>query len=160
MRAVKKRNNLGDSLMRKKYWLVLVLIVFISVGCTKEKIVTSRLEPMNIKKLSHELKACVDRRIGDNGIYQLHTSNGNQYLFLNGSNVVQGEEEAYYENIKIEDDKNIAKIYFNELYTADYQDKELESMKLYKILLKDTINSIGIYKNGKETYFDSIDIVE
>jgi hypothetical protein len=102
----------------------------------------------------------VDKRIGDNGIFHLHTSDGNQYLFLNGSNVGQGEEAAYYEDIRIKDDKNIAKIYFDELYTADYQDKELENVKLYEIFLKDTIDTIGIYKNGQETYFDSIDISE
>jgi hypothetical protein len=98
--------------------------------------------------------------LGDNGIFLLHTSDGDQYLFLNGSNIVQGEEAAYYEDIRIKDDKNIAKIYFDELYTADYQDKELENVKLYKIFLKDTIDTIGIYKNGQETYFDSIDISE
>ena len=144
--------------MRRKYWLILVLILFISVGCTKERIATSRLEPMNLKKLSHELGACIDRRIGDNGIFQLHTSDGSQYLFLNRSNVVQGEEAVYYENIRIEDDKNIAKIYFDEIYTSYYQDKELENMKLYEILSKDKIDTIRIYKNGQETYFDSIEI--
>lgn len=79
---------------------------------------------------------------------------------MNGSNIVQGEEVPYYEDIRIKDDKNIAKIYFDELYTSDYQDKELENVKLYKIFLKDTIDTIGIYKNGQETYFDSIDISE
>ncbi len=146
--------------MRRKYRLILVLILFISVGCTKDRIATSRLEPMNLKKLSRELGACIDRRIGDNGIFQLYTSDGSQYLFLNGSKVVQGEEAVYYENIRIEDDKNIAKIYFDEIYTSDYQDKELENMKLYEILSKDRIDTIRIHKNGQEIYFDSIDISE
>ncbi|WP_069999951.1 hypothetical protein [Cellulosilyticum sp. I15G10I2] len=142
--------------MRRRYLWVLVLILFITSGCTKEKIVTSRLEPLNPEKLSHELRTSIDSYIRSNGIFQIYTSNGHHYLFLNGSTITEGEKLIFFENVKINDDKNIANIYFDELYTSAYQDKELENMKIYEIFLNDAIDTISIYRNGQKTYFDNI----
>lgn len=146
--------------MRKGYIFIILSIFFIFVGCTKERVEESRLEPMSLEKLSDNLIGFVDRRIKENGVFKLNTSDGSEYLFLNGSNVIQGERASYYDNIWIEDDGNTAKIYFNEFYIDNYQGEELENIKLYKMVLKDTTEYIGIYKNDQETYFDSIDITK
>ncbi|PKM93917.1 MAG: hypothetical protein CVU84_13490 [Firmicutes bacterium HGW-Firmicutes-1] len=142
--------------MRKKCIWILVLILLVLVGCKKESVENAILKPVNIEKLKGNLKEVFESKISQNGAYLINTGDKKQYLFLNGSNTIQGDEAVYYENVRIEDDKNIANIYFDALYTEDYKDKGLSNIQIYEILTKDTTDTIGLYKNNQQIAFDTV----
>ncbi len=146
--------------MRMRYIGLIVILLCILAGCNKESAEHSSLKPVNPVELKGTLRETFNARMNQNGIYLINTRVKKQYLLLNGSKRIQGESAAYFENVRIEDDKNTANIYFDELYTEDYKDKEPLSVGLYEIITKGTTDTIGIYKNNEQTAIDCVIVIE
>lgn len=132
----------------------IILIVMVMVGCSNN----SKLEfsKDSLENTDKKVKTFMDSINDKNGIYLYEENTNESYLYLNGYNVKIGEKASYFTNIEMEFKEGTLIINFNENYTDDYKDKEIDNRILYKIKQPKNVDTIRIYKNGQETHFDSI----
>jgi hypothetical protein len=91
-----------------------------------------------------------------NGTYLYEGGANEKYLFLNGYHVGYGAKAPYFTDVKMEVENGALNIHFDEQYTYDYKNKEIDNRVLYIIKQPNDTDTIHIYKNGQETYFDMV----
>lgn len=132
----------------------IILIILAIVGCSKNTKLSFSQE--NLKITDKKIKIFMDKVNDKNGIYLYSDGTNDMRLFLNGYNVKYGEKASYFTDIKMEVKEGTLIIYFNEKFTDEYKDKEIDNRVLYKIKQPKNVDTIRIYKNEQETYFDCI----
>ncbi len=144
--------------MKKKRFVMviisIILIILAIVVCYKNTNLTFSKE--NYKNTDNKIKVFMDKLNDKNGIYLYSDGTNDMYLFLNGYNVNIGEKASYFTDIEMEVKDRTLIINFNEKYTDDYINKEIDNRVLYKIKQPKNVDTIRIYKNEQETHFDSI----
>ncbi|MFT5873806.1 MAG: beta-lactamase regulating signal transducer with metallopeptidase domain [Clostridium sp.] len=111
----------------------------------------------NEKDTNDKVKIFLNSFNNKNGVYSYEDGTNERYLFLNAQNVKEGEKASYFTDIKMEVKQGTLFINFNEKYTDDYKNKEIDNRVLYKIIMQHkNVDTIRIYKNGQETHFDTV----
>lgn len=141
------------------FMIVPLILTIITKVNDKDTLEYSWLEQVKLESIKGGVEEVYNRRIAEKGVYLINTSNKKQYLFLNGVGM-QNETVSYFENVRIEDDQNIANIYFEEAYNTDSQAKESTSALIFEIHLNESIDTIGLYKNNEQVAFNSVEVVE
>jgi len=139
--------------------LIFTFIISLVTGCDKNAEVS--FGEVNISSIKNaQLKKLVDVWQQTNGAY-LVTNTAKQdlfYLFLNASNVETGTKPTYFESIKLDPQDNVMHIYYVEKETEET--KDIRNKVLYRIPMGKTPNSVRIYKNSQEIYFEDISTIE
>lgn len=93
----------------------------------------------------------------ENGVY-LYFDNENDamYIYLNGSNVIDGEEATYFTDFDIEEEDDMLKLSYTSEQTTDYSDQSLDYERFYKIISDQDYEGIKLYGNGQEVSFDTV----
>ena len=132
------------------------MLIFMT-GCNEnESEIDSLIERIELNDLDEDVKDFIERKNIENGIYMINTID-QQYLFLNGQSVVNGEKAAYFSNVYAEFSEETLKIYFEEHFVEDYSDERLEdNMVIYLIHDDPRREYILVHKNGNEIPFDGI----
>ena len=143
--------------MKKKLFLIIFISVIIIPVAIVIYNINSNIEftKVNLKNTDKKVKTFINQVNNKNGIY-LYQNNNKSLVFLNGSNVDSGEKSLYFTDIKMEVKANTLIINFNEKYTDDYKNNEIDHSVLYRIKNFKSFYTIKIYKNGEETHFDLI----
>ncbi|QMV40036.1 hypothetical protein [Cohnella cholangitidis] len=129
------------------------LILVIIVGCNNA---SPTIKEVKLQELNNGAKIFVDTIKNNNGVYLYSREDDKQYLIVNYSNVLQGEEALFLDSINAQVMDRTLKIHIEELGTTDYQDKRLNNIRVFNLSSTQEYEKIKIYKNGKETRFDSV----
>ena len=133
---------------------ILSLIVFtlLLTGCNQEL----KVSEVDVKKVNSAMQEIIDDTAAENGNYLIQGEKVS-YLYLNRSNVIQGEEAIVLSNFTAEVKENILSMEFSEEYTADYSNRDLTHELLYKIKGgQDDYDTISIMSDGESTSFVSV----
>jgi hypothetical protein len=128
-------------------------------ACRKD--VVASVEEMNIKSIKNEkLRSLVDSWQQEDGAYLANNTaiGGAYYLFLNASTVEKGEKPTYFQSLSVGFESNVMHIYYVEKETGDTKNNRTKI--LYRIPMESTPDTVKIYKNGEEVYFNNIGVIE
>lgn len=130
-----------------------ILIVVGLGGCSND---STLIKEVKVQELNKDVKRFVNNLENKNGLYLYSVVGKTQYLIVNHSSVLQGEEAKFLQSIKAEILDQVLLINIEELSTHDYQDKRLEATRIYRLSGVQEYEKIQIYKNGKEESFDLV----
>jgi hypothetical protein len=138
--------------------LAFILIISLLTACNKDAVAS--IEEVDIKNIKNEeLRNLIDSWQQEDGAYLANNIiGGAYYLFLNASTVEEGEKPTYFQALSVGFESNVMHIY--------YVEKELGEIKnnrnkiLYRIPMEGTPDSIKIFKNGEEVYFNNIGVIK
>lgn len=130
-----------------------ILFVFVIAGCNNAD---TEIKEVNLQGLNNNIKTFVDKIKNSNGLYLYSPVGDKQYLIVNYSNVLQGEEAKFLDSIKAQILDQTLIINIEELGTHDYTDKRLENIRIFNLGKVREYEKIQIFKNGKETAFDIV----
>ena len=132
--------------------LSFIIITLLLAGCNQEL----KVSEVDVKKVNRAMQEIIDNTAADNGNYLIQGEKVS-HLYLNRSNVIQGEEAIVLSNFTAEVKDNILSMEFSEEYTADYSNRDLTHELLYKIMGgQDDYDTISIMSDGESTSFASI----
>lgn len=140
-----------------KYGLtMLFLVVLVLLGCRNY----SELNYRQIKAeyAQGKAKEFVKRFGSKDGVFLCEDKNNTYYLLLNGVLLNQSQGAADFSDFQIVPKGNVLNISYKETYIKDYVNKKIDSKVLYRIKLHRNFNGVKLYKNGKETHFDSVSL--
>lgn len=78
------------------------------------------------------------------------------YVYLNGSNVKQGEKAIYFTDFDVLKNDEALSVVYNTAETEDYSNPSLKHELLYKVNSDVKPETIKLYINGKEVSFATI----
>ncbi len=130
----------------KRLMMVVSVLVLLLMGCTTE-LTYSEIE---IEKANQDVQDFIGS-VGVQGGPSLYFDGkkGQMYVYLNGSNVIQGEKATHFKDFELEVDGDTLKFLFNQHDTDDYSSKELKYKALYKVKLDKEYDQVEAYSNGK-----------
>jgi len=149
---------------KKKYYLITSIIVlailiisgvFIKINSAKDNTFTTEKLNTNssvYKKINNKVSGVIDK----NGTYLLNIGEDITYLILDGSHLSFKNETPYFSDVKIENKGDSILIYFSEELKTFSEGKYSETRLIYKIRKDNDTEYIKVFKNGEETYIDSV----
>jgi hypothetical protein len=93
---------------------------------------------------------------GKNGVHLFFEGQKAVYVYLNGSNVKQGEKALYFTDFNVKKNGETLSILYNTAETADYSNQSLKHELLYKVNLDKKYEFIKLFSNGEEVSFSVI----
>lgn len=137
-------------------FILSIIVIYTKVNNTKysnfttEKLVTNSSA---YKKINNKVNGLIKK----NGIYLLQTGEDNvSYFILDGSHMNLKYEAPYFSEVKIESKEDSILIYFSEKLKVYPLGKYPDNSLIYKITKDKDTEYIRVFKNGKETHFDSV----
>lgn len=114
---------------------------------------------MNVKNIKNEkLRNLIHAWQQEDGVYLVNNTiiGGAYYLFLNVSIIEDGDKPTYFPVLSVGFESNAMHIYYveKELGYKNNRDKIL-----YRIPIESTPDTVKIYKNGEEVYFNSLGVI-
>ncbi|MGG3891491.1 hypothetical protein [Metabacillus fastidiosus] len=131
---------------------LLLLFILILTGCNTG-LVFSEVTMTNIPS---DVQKSIESAKTENGCYLFTDEGKGMYVFLNGGNVISGEEAAFFTDVKIEQHEDTLNIYFTENKTSEYSNGKLKHQFLYKISPHDSYEKIQLLRNGEPIPFDTV----
>jgi phage-related protein len=147
--------------LKKALLLLLIFTLIISIVTACDKNQEASVGEVQIPNIQNEqLKKLVDSWQQTNGAYlAANTAKSDVfYLFLNASNLETGTKPTYFESITVDPKDNVMHIYYVEKETEESEN--IKNKVLYRIPMGSTPNTVRIYKNGEEIYFEDIGTIE
>ncbi len=131
----------------------LVLVIVGLVGCSKASTVKKEAK---MQELNKDVQQFVNNLENKNGFYLYSPVGETQYLVAKYSNVPDGKEAEFLQTIKAQILNQILVISIEEQGTHDYQDKRLNTTRIYELSSVNEYGEIQIVKNGKEVSLDLV----
>ncbi|MBS4210070.1 hypothetical protein [Bacillus sp. FJAT-50079] len=132
--------------------LSLIVIISVLTGCSSE-LSFSELPEKGVKK---DIQSFIDNVKDENGVHLYFEKQKAVYVYLNGSNVKEGEKATHFTDFNVEKNGETLSILYNTAETADYSNQSLKHELLYKVKLDKKYEVIKPVSNGKETSFGVI----
>ena len=145
-----------------KLFMAFIMTLSVLVGCNANtENVSSDNNSLSFMEVSKEdLNKEVLEFINDvqekNGVNLYYVGQNVIYVYLNGSQVEQGEKAVHYSNFNVEEDGNTLNIFYVEAETSDYSNQSLNFNLLYKIDLNKKYETIRGFSNGEEASFNVV----
>jgi hypothetical protein len=130
------------------------IIVMVLAGCSRTD--AEPVHEVKLEQLGNGAKSFVEQIKEKNGLYLYSPAAEHQYLIVNYSSVIQGEEAQFLNSLQAEAEDQTLTINLEELGTPDSQDKRLEGMRIFELGNAQDYGSIQIHKNGKSAVFDCV----
>lgn len=158
-------------LRRKITLFFIIFFAFFMMGCQDVEDFKYKQVDFNIEKnknndsfqistgiLDRKVKDFIMCHLTENGIYILDEDE-NLYILLNGINHNPDNEILNFKDFKIESTEDSLKIKFAEEKVKDLVDdnKKVQKILLYKVTKLQEFEYLKVYRNGEETFFNSID---
>ena len=136
----------------RKFSVLILLVISILSGCNKDEVTFSEVSIDKVKKDVKDFILHLELSESDKGtgIYMFNESGKVRYLYLNQDFL---ESKKGFGNLNTQSDHNSWNIYLEE--DSDAAELE-EDYKLYKIKLKAEYEYMKVFKNGEETFFQTI----
>lgn len=135
----------------KKLFLLVGMIVFLT-GCNS----TLTFTEIKSGKANKDVLSFLEDVENQNGTYLYSNGEKEIYIFLNGINVKQGDEAAYFTNFDVEADGDTLNVFYEVAYTEDYSNDNLKYQVLYKIRPDQNYEEIQALSNGEEVPFQTV----
>ncbi|MBS4194154.1 lipoprotein [Lederbergia citri] len=137
----------------KKLLSLLVTIALLS-GCSS-KLSFSEVGENSVNK---DIQSFINDVNDENGVHLFFENQKAVYVYLNGSNVKQGEKAIHFTDFNVEkNDKTLSIcILYNTAKTADYSNQSLKHELIYKVNLDKKYEVIKSFSNGEEASFGII----
>ncbi|KIL45509.1 hypothetical protein KP78_30530 [Jeotgalibacillus soli] len=136
--------------------ILLILIGFLLLtGCNTNSQLSYK--EVSKKSLNKDIQSFFQGVKEENGVH-LYFDNQNTaiFVYLNGSNVVQGEEAIYFTGFDVERVNETLNIFYNSDKTSDYSNSSLEHELFYKVNLDKDYEEVKLFNDGNETHFGTI----
>ena len=130
----------------------LLVIVFFLTGCSSELSFTEVHE----RGINKDIQSFIDNTNEENGVHLHFEKEKEIYVYLNGSNVIQGEKAIQFTDFNVEKNGNTLNILYNTAETADYSNQSLTYELLYKVNLDKEYETIKAINNGEGASFGVI----
>ncbi|PIC65301.1 hypothetical protein CSV79_01380 [Sporosarcina sp. P13] len=130
--------------------MLLVLLTSMVSGCGKKEVSFSEIR---IDQATRDVKSFIETSVtteDSNGIHILGNASDTRYLYLDQDFLESGKG---FGSLDIKTDDNSWNIYLTE---EDEVMKPAENYRLYKITLDKEYEYMRVFKNGEETYFQSV----
>ena len=140
--------------MRKTLFFILLGIVFLS-GCNTG----SPLDFSEISKesLNKDIQSFFQDVKDENGVHLYYDNkNDAMFIYLNGSNVIQGDKATYFTGFDVEEDNNTLNLLYKSKETSDFSNSSLEHELFYRINLDKKYDVVNVFNNGNQTSFTMI----
>lgn len=136
-----------------KRLMVATLLLLLLAGCNSELTYSEIM----IEKASKDVQEFIES-VGDQGGPNLYfdSKEGRMYVYLNGSNVIQGEKATHFKDFDLEVKGDTLKFLYNQHDTDDYSSKELSYKALYKVKLYKEYDQVEAYSNGQLVSFQVV----
>lgn len=108
------------------------------------------------KDINKDIQSFIDNTNEENGVHLYLEKQKEVYVYLNGSNVKQGEKAIHFTDFNVEKNGKTLSILYNTAETADYSNQSLKYELLYKINLDKKYETIKTINNGEEASFGVI----
>ncbi len=135
----------------KKIFVTFIL-AFALVGCSSELAFTE----VKTSSTSKNVKGFIKSVANENGVYLHFDGKKAIYVYLNGSNVIQGNKALYFSNFHVDHTEDTINILFDQAETRNYSDPTLSHELLYKIQLDKEYETIKAIANGEEISFTTV----
>jgi len=132
--------------------LSLFAFVYLLSGCSSEL----SFEEVNKKGVNKNIQSFIDDVKDENGVHLYFEKQNVVYVYLNGTNVKQGDKAILFTDFNVEDNDETLNIFYNIEETEDYSSQSLENELLYKVNSNKKDETIKLFKNGKEDSFGKI----
>lgn len=96
----------------KKLMVGLIFIIYLA-GCSSEL----TFKEINMDRVDKDIQDFINIVQDENGAHLYHDNKQNMYIFLNGSNVVQGSKAMHFNDFNLEANGDTLKILFHHDYT-------------------------------------------
>lgn len=130
-----------------------ILVVVGLVGCSKASTV---IKEAKMQELNKDVQLFVNNLENKNGLYLYSPVGETQYQVAKYPNVPDGEEAKFLQSITAQILDHVLVVSIEEQGTHDYQDKRLDTIRIYKLSCVNEYGEIRIYKNGKEVSLDLV----
>ncbi|MDV6377880.1 hypothetical protein ORD22_06340 [Sporosarcina sp. GW1-11] len=134
----------------RSFLMLIVLLTSVLSGCGKNEVSFSEI---SIDQATRDVKDFIETGVtteDSNGIHIFENASDTRYLYLDQDYLESGKG---FGSLDIKTDDNAWNIYLTE---EDEVTKAAESYRLYKIKLDKDYEYMRVFKNGEETYFQSV----
>lgn len=135
--------------MRK---LLLIALLALLSGCSSELSFSGVKEDSVNKDIQSFLNDVRDK----NGAHLFFEKEKTVYVYLNETNVKEGEKAAYFTDVNVEGNGETLTITYDTDETTDLSNQSLDHSLIYKINLDKQYETIKAIRNGNESSFGSI----
>lgn len=132
--------------------LYLLVIISLLSGCSSEL----SFSEVSEKGVNKDLQSFIDNVNEENGVHLYLEKQKAVYVYLNGSNVKQGEKAIHFTDFNVEKKGETLRILYNTAETADYSNQSIKHELLYKVNLDKKYEIIEPIGNGEEASFGVI----
>lgn len=145
----------GVSVTKKITFACLVLLVSLT-ACNVNKDAV-QLKPIELNNVSQDVAQFAADHENENGIFLYEKqSSSYYYLYLNESNVEQGNPAYYFDDVSVSFEDN--NLIISLLKASTDNSREVTNNELlYELRVNHSdVDRITVYEDGEETYFDNI----
>ncbi|MGO4890373.1 hypothetical protein ACJ2A9_21715 [Anaerobacillus sp. MEB173] len=136
--------------MRKLLSLI-VMIILLS-GCSTE-LTFSEVSEEAVHK---EIRSFINGAKDENGVYLYFDNQELMYVYLNGTNVNEGEMLVHFTDFDVEGSGDTMDILYRDAETTDISDQSLHYELLYKVKINKEYETIRLFRNDEEVSFGGI----
>lgn len=108
------------------------------------------------KDVNKDIQSFIDDVKNKNGAYLYFDNQKAMYVYLNGTNVKQGEKVVYFTDFDVEEDGDTLNIQYSSAETNDYSSQSFNYELLYKVNLDKKYETVKLFNNSKEVSYDVI----
>lgn len=141
--------------MRKMWFLLFSIAVLVVGGCSYT---ATSVNFSNVTQgdLSKEILAYFESVEGDNGAHLYFDNEKNSmFVYLNSTNVVQGEKAEIFTDFDVEIDMDVLNIIYTSNETTDLSGSSSEHSRIYRVNLNKEYDIVKLFHNGEEASFRS-----
>lgn len=146
----------GGFRMRRIWLLLFGIVVAVLSGCSYT---ATSVNYLNVSQgdLSKEVQSYFQSVEADNGVHlYFDKENNSMFVYLNSSNVVQGEKAEIFTEFDVEIEKDVLNIIYKSEETTDLSGSSSEHGPIYRVNLNREYDTVKLFHNGKESSFRSV----
>lgn len=107
-------------------------------------------------EVNNDIQTFIDNVKNKNGVYLYFENDKSVFVYLNGSNVKQGEKAIHFKDFNVEGHDDTLSILYNTAETEDYSNQSVNHELLYKVKLDKEYEFLIPISNGEEVEFSEI----
>lgn len=141
--------------MLRRLLFVILLGIVLLVGCNSD--LSLSLTEKSDGSLSKDIQSFFHDVNEQNGVHlYFDNQNSSIFVYLNGSNVKQGEKAVHFTNFNVKADRETISLSYESDQTSNYSDEAFSNELFYEINVDKNYETIKLFNNGEETHFGSI----
>lgn len=135
--------------------VLLLLSIVVLSGCNEDPSLS--VTEVSKTNMSKDVQSFFQEINEENGVHlYFDKQKGNAFVYLNGSNVVQGDMAVYFTGFDVEEEDGILKLLYKSEETSDYSNPSFENELFYKVNLAEDYDVVKVFNNGDETIMGTI----